>query len=195
MIVNNLMFKKTSNIDSKSKVLLESLEPFYKIKKNKKILCDVINNKSKISLRVLDWFVSNYSKKNDTAYDIKDISFNVYFQYKARLKSFSKKLFDPFRRGEKIEIKCKEESVATTVGQLNFFKWCIEHGILSYVKDNMGDIEEDMNSIQKNNKKNKDDKTVTTSVKPKEKTKHQQLSKSVLKTMSKKNKRIIIDFN
>lgn len=182
-------FSNTSNIDNKSKVLLDHLESFYNIKKNKKILYELINNKSKISLRVLDWFVSNYAKKNDTTYDIKDISFCVHFQYKARLKSFSKKLFDPFRRGEKIKLKYKEEDIITTVGQLNFFKWCIEHGILNFVADNIEIIEKDMNNYQKGRDKK------TPQSEPKEKVKRQQLSKSVLKTMNKKNKHIVIGFN
>lgn len=188
------MFKDTENLDNKSVVLLESLKPFYEKQKNLNILQDIISGESVISLRVIDWFVSNYAKKNDITYDVKNgIAFNVFFQYKARLKSFSKKLFDPFRRGEKITIKKnkpKGEQIQTTVGQLNFFKWCIEQDILKWVKKNIKDIENDMNSVQKGSKKDK-----KTQNEKKEKPKRQQLSKSILKTMSKKNKNIIIDFN
>ena len=65
------------------------------------IMIDIINSKSKISLRILDWFVTSYAKKKKICYDIsnngeKD-NFNVHINYKAQLKSYTKKYFDPFR--------------------------------------------------------------------------------------------------
>ncbi len=179
-------YKNINLLDNKSRVLLDSLDSFYNKNKNKKILYNVINGKTKISLRILDWFVSNFSKKNDVSYDIKDINFNVYFQYKARLKSFSKKLFDPFRRGNKIIFVYENTDTETTVGQMNFFKWCIEHKILDYIEANLSTIEEDMNK----NQKNKETPSSSTDKKPK----RQNLSISHLKTMNKKNQKVIVDF-
>lgn len=191
------MFKDLSGLDNKSQVLLDSLIPFYEKQKNKKILCDIISGVSPISLRLLDWFVSNYSKKNDVTYELKSgVSFNVFFQYKARLKSFSKKLFDPFRRGEKITLQCSKDDISTTVGQLNFFKWCIEQDILKWVKENLVEIEKDMTEVQNN--KNISEKLGKTQHKAQNtecKPKRQQLSKSILKTMNKKNTNVIVDFN
>jgi hypothetical protein len=33
----------------------------------------------------------------------------------------------------------------TTVGQLNFFKWALEHYVIDYIRDNLNSIELDMN--------------------------------------------------
>ena len=71
------------------------------------------------------------------------VDINVFLNYKAQLKSFSKKQFDPFCRRERISFKYNEnDSVVTTVGQLNFFKWSIENDILKYIGNNLKDIEE-----------------------------------------------------
>ena len=47
----------------KMDILLDSLYRYYGISKNMKKLLDVVNNNSKVSLRIIDWFVTNYSKK------------------------------------------------------------------------------------------------------------------------------------
>jgi hypothetical protein len=196
-----ISFEETGVLDDKSKTLLFSLKTFYDVKKNKKLLFEIVSSESSVSLRVLDWFVSNYSKKNATSFEVRNNIFDVFYQYKARLKSFSKKFFDPFRRGEKIILKdvVSKQCITTTVGQLNFFKWCIDNKIIDYVKTNLVDIEADMNNIQKSVKKNK---SITSQEKPQEKInesskkeqKRQQLSNSVLKTMNKKTQRIVVDF-
>ena len=52
----------------------------------------IINGESRISLRIVDWFVTNYSKKNNIYYKLnKGDHFTVYQSYKSQLKSFSKK--------------------------------------------------------------------------------------------------------
>ena len=61
-----------------------------------KKMLDIINKESEISLRILDWFVTNFSKKNNIIYDMKSKNgmiekYNVYLDYKAQLKAYSKK--------------------------------------------------------------------------------------------------------
>ena len=55
-------------------------------------------------MRVIDFFVTNYAKEKEIIYEIGENKekFMVYHSYKARLKSFSKKQFDPFCRRERI---------------------------------------------------------------------------------------------
>lgn len=75
---------------------------------------------------------------------------NVHLSYRMQLKAFSKSQFDPFRRDEKKRIifqydpddpsKCLE----TTVGQLNFFKWAIEAGVVFYINNNRDFLEKQM---------------------------------------------------
>ena len=52
-------------------ILLNSLKDYYKNVKNMKKLLDIIHpTNNKISLRIIDWFVTNYSKKNNIYYSI-----------------------------------------------------------------------------------------------------------------------------
>ena len=49
----------------KMDILLESLEKYYKDQKNIQKLLEVVEINNKISLRIIDWFVTNYSKKKN----------------------------------------------------------------------------------------------------------------------------------
>ena len=74
-----------------------------------------------------------------------DKHFLVYFHYKRELNAYSKRLFDPFCRRERIMFQAQGvEQFVTTVGQLNFFRWFLEKDILSYIEQNREEIEKDM---------------------------------------------------
>jgi hypothetical protein len=108
-----------------------------------------------ISLRILDWFITNYAKKYRTVIKSKNNNLNVdvYQNYKLQLKSFSKKQFDPFCRKNKIIFYYTENDfIETSCGQLCFFRWCFENNILDYVKKNLNVIEQDMKSSLKSKK-------------------------------------------
>lgn len=97
---------------------------------------DVIEGRSRVSLRLLDWFATNFSKKtNVTLRTEAGGYFNIYMDYRAQLRAFSKQFFDPFRRKEKFMFRFGDRSVLTTIGQLNFFRWAITSGVLDYVHD------------------------------------------------------------
>jgi len=64
---------------------------------------------------------------------------------KLKLKAYSKKRFDPFCRWEKTIIPYKSNQfIQTTIGQLNFFKWILDHQILDYIQEHYDSIEQDM---------------------------------------------------
>jgi hypothetical protein len=108
----------------------------------------VINGESRISLRIIDWFATNYAKKYYTVYQVQDSvnRFKVYNDYKLKLKAYSKKRFDPFCRWERITVPYKDGiHIQTTIGQLNFFKWAIENSVIDYIEQNYEAIEKDMN--------------------------------------------------
>jgi hypothetical protein len=132
-------------------ITLRNIYEFYFMNDNLSRLLPIITSNSNLSIRVLDWFVTNYSKKFNIIYKLSNSVvddnnyFNVYLQYKCQLKSYKKKLFDPFCRKQRIVFyhdlnKC----VLTTIGQLNFFKWAIMYGILDYVEENLQKITDDM---------------------------------------------------
>ena len=139
----------STNIDTQSDLLLEKLLQFYNSNNNFDKMINIINGTSKISLRIVDWFVTNYSKKNYVVYELDNVKnerVKVYNDYKLKLKAYSKKKFDPFCRWERINVPYKNGTcIQTTLGQLNFFKWTIENKILDYIEANYKTIETDMN--------------------------------------------------
>lgn len=168
---------KETKILSQSECLLISILEFYSIPQRINTLVSIVKQKSIISLRILDWFPTNYAKYNKVFINNK----NVYLKYKDQLKAYSKKNFDPFCRRERIFLKFdldsistvdkinfeyifldksehqyyenRQDGIVTTVAQMNFFKWCIENNIIEYVFNNILDIGKDM--VEKINKRNK----------------------------------------
>ena len=88
-------------ISSQENILLISLKKFYNMNKEARIIIDIINGTSKISIRLINFLITNYSK-NNLIYKINNNNFNIYSNYKSQLKSYNKKYFDPFSRGNRI---------------------------------------------------------------------------------------------
>jgi hypothetical protein len=131
----------TTEITTQEQWVLHRLERFYSEGDRLKVLKDVLEGKGNISLRILDWFVTNFSKKNNVSYITKaGKHVIVYLAYKSHLKAYSKKMFDPFCRWDRIDF----HGTSTTVGQLNFFAWVIEDGILDYLEEHRDEIHADM---------------------------------------------------
>ena len=176
---------------TQNNLLLDSLNEFYQKDGNIDKMLTIINGQSTISLRLVDWFVTNYAKKYFVIYPLKDIRFKVYDDYKLKLRAYSKKRFDPFCRWQRITIPYKENvSMQTTIGQLNFFKWALENKIIDYIEKNYDAIERDMNSRNSSSKKNKQDITCN-----KTRKKREELSISATKTIKKENVEIVVSFN
>ena len=136
------------SIQTHDKLLQNELMDFYKNKEYLQRMTGIINGK-RLSLRLLDWFVCNYSKEYYTMYEIqrgeKTIRFKVYIDYKTNLDIYSKKRFAPFCRHERIYIPFDEDNLMeTTLGQLNFFRWVFKNYILEYMETNYEDIKRDM---------------------------------------------------
>jgi hypothetical protein len=126
------------------------LQEFYTQPGNLEKLTSILQGVSPVSLRLVDYFVTNYAKKMNTAFTLQDKHFLVYFNYKRELNAYSKRLFDPFCRRERIMFEARDmPAFVTTVGQLNFFRWFIEKEIYEYVTKNRETIERDMNNTLK----------------------------------------------
>lgn len=124
---------------NKTDILLSSIDKFYNVPENRTTLMELLNKTGGISLRNLEWFITNYSKKTNLSYETKDGKiFSVHCAYKSSLDGYSKKLFDPFCRSSKISytVPGTDQKVHTTVAQLNFIKWCIKNNILDYIRNN-----------------------------------------------------------
>ena len=193
------MSKRT--INRKQDLLMESLTEFF-TGNNIDYMLPIVNGNSNISLRIIDWFVTNYAKKNNTSYIVpekQNKQFIVHLNYKSQLKAYSKKQFDPFCRRERISFFYNSsQELVTTVGQLNFFRWAIENKVLDYIKNNLSSIEEDMNLSVRSiyNKRNQSLKNTKKggTQNTKVRRKRQELSVSATKSVSKHNVAIIVKF-
>lgn len=189
-----------------SQLLLQSLQDFYADPHYHQAFLEIMKGTTPISLRSIDWFITNYSKKHNNYYLIyldaegyptrcdQEATFkehlNVHQSYKAQLKSYSKKTFDPFCRRDRINFEMGEETVDTTVGQLNFFRWALSHLVIDYILENKDVIETDMNeSLHKIKEKGKEKKEKSGSRK-----KREQLSVSATRGLSKTNVSVTIVF-
>ena len=139
----------SNNYTTQNDLLLNNLLKFYEESNNMDYMLRIINGESKISLRIIDWFATNYAKKYYTVYEIPNTGrrFKVYVDYKLKLKAYSKKRFDPFCRWDRITVPYKDgKYIQTTIGQLNFFKWALENNVIRFIEENYSNIEKDMNN-------------------------------------------------
>ena len=191
-----------SYANTQNQLLLNNLMNFYKTQENLDKMMNIINGESAISLLIVDWFVTNYSKKYFTVYEllVKNIDgmeessrFKVYNEYKLKLKSYSKRRFDPFCRWERITIPYNETNfIETTIGQLNFFKWAIENRIIDYISENYNEIEKDMNERNSTSKRRTSDSTVGMNLGTRKK--REELSVSACKCIKKETVKIVVKF-
>jgi hypothetical protein len=200
----------SSGYTTQNDLLLNNLIEFYKRDNNLDNMLKIITGESKISLRIVDWFATNYAKKYYTLYDIelpdkkteegtsntdqtsaKVVKrFKVYIDYKLKLKAYSKARFDPFCRWERISIPYKNGTfIETTIGQLNFFKWAIENKIIKFIEENYDEIEQDMNSRNSTSKR----KELVDNSKTRKK--REELSISASKSIKKEKVEITVNFS
>lgn len=126
--------------------LFSSLSEFYSIELNAIKLGECLQKRHNISLRLIEWFVTNYSKQYITIYNIRRVDkierFKVHSRYRAASEGYKKEIFDPFCRTARISVAYYYtdngnhivEEYESTIAQLNFFKWCVEYGIIEYIK-------------------------------------------------------------
>jgi len=179
---------------TQNSLLLNNLMEFYNKGDNLDVMLSIINGHSPISLRIVDWFVTNYAKQQFTVYELKKGGgrFKVYNDYKLKLKAYSKKRFDPFCRWERVNIPYhNNQLIQTTIGQLNFFKWAMENEIIDYIKNNYGEIEKDMNNRNSTSKR----KINVTNNNSKTRKKREELSISASKTIKEEKVEVTIKFD
>jgi hypothetical protein len=160
-------------------LLLTSISNYYNDNQDhKRVLKNIIDGKHKLSLRLIDWLVTHYSKihnifywihkSNDNIYteypvqitDPKNIKkVNLYLDYRAQLKSYAKINFDSFRRHNRITFIIDpdtNEFIETTIGQLNFFRWAFNNNVIEYAVEHYDKIYEHMINNNSYNKQKKE---------------------------------------
>ena len=164
----NIVIKACKNISSKQSLLMIPITKFFSNRTNLNKLIEILKGES-LSLRLIDWFVTNYCKKYNIIYNMAEHadssnttntppdsnavkpSFDnfiiVHNNYKGQLKAYSKRNFDPFCRRNRIRFYYEDNKYfITTVGQLNFFKWAQESNLVNYVAKHFRIIDDDMNN-------------------------------------------------
>lgn len=145
-------------MDERKQRLRGSITEWYKSNPEKmKVVRDIVEKSAGVlSLRILEYFVTNYAQKHGIVLpnprregDVID----VYWSYKEELKCFHKSLFDPFHRSS-TPAGTSQKRKRPSLRQLNFFRWAIRTGVLRYVSDHLQDIVADMNSNKKDRRKN-----------------------------------------
>ena len=150
-------------ISCRRELLILSLQKFYSNRTDLSTLIPLLQGEGDISLRLIDWFVTNYAKKHHVSYILGGQEFVVYLHYKSQLKAFSKKLFDPFCRRERILFQCGTfDPFETTIGQLNFFRWAFEKDILTYMRQHLADIIREEKLARSQGTQSSTDTTVST---------------------------------
>lgn len=200
---------------TQNELLLATLMKFYENRDFLKRMVSIINGESRISLRIVDWFVTNFAKKYFTVYDIPNhlnemARFKVYHEYKLKLKAYAKVRFDPFCRWERISIPYDDANyMETTLGQLNFFKWAIENQIINFIETNYAIIENDMNSRNSTSRRKQSPtelesitnipiskrSNLANDANGKTRKKREELSISACKCIKKETVKIIVKFN
>ena len=147
-------------IECKPELVIASLQRFYASQPEIDKVLTYLNGEAPLSLRIIDWFVTKYSRKSFVRYPLNGQEFLVYLSYKGQLKAYSKQYFDPNCRRERIMFTIpNHEPFMTTIGKLNFFRWALESNILEYMEAHEEEIRAGYNSylketiqIQKRNK-------------------------------------------
>jgi hypothetical protein len=134
--------------------LLRYLEREYTPQIAQDVLKPLLAGDGPVSLRCLDWTVTNWSKKHNIVCSsaVPGQMTNVHHSYRATLNFWKRKLFDPFRRRSRIGVRICDEVYDTTLGQANFLLWSYRSGVLAYVLGHIDAIESDMNAVSQKQK-------------------------------------------
>ena len=145
------MFKwGDAQLVEKQRARLRVLACFYTPLLLHAVLIPVLQKTHRVSLRALDWLVTNYSKKNPVVYKTSNTALcaqttlvNIHKDYKVWLRTHKRRNFDMFRRHGRVSFELDGETYITTVAQLNFFSWAIQYEVLDYALKHIHDIEAD----------------------------------------------------
>lgn len=167
-------------IQTQEQWVLHRLERFYSNPSHLEKVKSILDQTSNLSLRLIDWFVTNYAKKYNVAYLTKNQKHViVYLSYKSHLKAYSKKMFDPFCRCKRVGF----HDMDTTVGQLNFFEWAITDEVLDYLEKHRDEVHADMEARLHEAKEDNPKK------------KRHELSRSATKSLARHNVNLKVTFD
>jgi len=105
-----------------------------------------------LTLRLVDHFVTSYSRKNVCETRNEGGVVNVYHNMQTALRhGLNKKRLDPFYRkhSSDAELIKMKDGTETNVCQLTFFRWALVTGALSYIEQHKDEIRKDMRAMNR----------------------------------------------
>jgi len=136
----------------KTKCILRKTREFFEVHENFEQIRTIVHEEpGAVSLRILDFLVTNYAKKKGVAYMHNGQLINLFAAYKSALRAYSKRSFDAFCRRERILFKLESQHtpILTTHAQLNFLKWCCVNDVINYAHLHKAEIEHEMACVAK----------------------------------------------
>jgi len=148
-----MVFLKCVTNDSLSRsdeVLLDSVLGWYNEDSHRvDNFLAIVKRKNGMSLRVIDWLVTNFSKTNSVILETDGIPRDLNRDYQKNLSAYNKRNMDPFARRNKISIIVYgKETRSSTVGQLNFFRWFLKNDIIGFLQKNKSIVENHMKDAE-----------------------------------------------
>ena len=132
---------------------LRELVSYFTDERVETVLMPILTMQSAVSLRALDWLVTNYAKKHALAWPLAvgkgdalttQRMFSVFNEYRTWLRTWRRRLFDPFQRRVRVYFLHEKSWYSTTVGQLNFLYFAQMTQIIEYAHKHVDAIDKDM---------------------------------------------------
>lgn len=151
----NYITEEDKKISRKDEVLLTSVLEWYNRDSSRvQQFSDIVKHKNGLSLRIIDWLITNFSKKVSVAIETRGLPSDLYRDYHKNLSAHNKKNFDPFARRQRICVQLfGEEQRFSTIGQLNFFRWFLQKNLCEFLLENKPVIEKHMREYENSVKK------------------------------------------
>lgn len=133
-------------VSRKDEVLLSSVLQWFNEEESRvRTFSDIVNHRNGLSLRIIDWLITNFSKAFSVAIESDGLPRNLCKDYHKNLTAHNKKNFDPFARRRRINIVLfGAEHRVSTIGQLNFFRWFLSKDLVEFLIQNKAVIEKHM---------------------------------------------------
>ena len=143
-----------SRLSARERTLLRRLRREYTDEIARTVLRPLIDQTSPVSLRALDWAVVNWAKQHNVVCSslVPGEMTNIHHAYRNALQYWKRRLFDPFRRRDRVQIELDGQLHDTTLGQSNFALWTYQTGVMGYVLGHIEAIEADMNQVSQRQK-------------------------------------------
>lgn len=157
MPLPSLVCSTTGDLSRSDEVLLDSVLGWYNDQSSRvDSFLAIVERKNGMSLRVIDWLVTNFSKTTSVVLEINGVPRDLYRDYQKNLSAYNKRNMDPFARRNKITIMVfGDKARKSTVGQLNFFRWFITNDVGSFLQKNKRAVENDMKVAESRSRESK----------------------------------------